>query len=74
MTLAALPADYAMKPCAHCQSKRMRLHSWDSHGRHHRVICLNANCNAQGPRAYDEQVAMDLWNARTATEFAEVSA
>lgn len=74
MTLATLSPDYGLKPCPHCQGKRVRMHAWNSGGRFYRIICLNTSCNAQGPRAYDEQTAMDLWNARTATEFAEVAA
>lgn len=61
---AALAADYDMKPCPFCASKRVRLNRYQSHGEHFQVICLGMHCGTRGPRRYDAQDAMDAWNER----------
>lgn len=62
MTLAALPESVERKACPFCKSARVRIHTWNSHGEHHAVKCLNDNCGAMGPRRYDAQDALDAWN------------
>lgn len=64
MTLAALPADYEMQPCPFCKGARVRLHSWQQRGAQHRVQCLTPGCEAQGPRRFDADEAMQAWNER----------
>ena len=72
MSLAALPQHYGLKPCPFCGHQRQRMHKV-GHGVHF-IVCLNLLCNMKGPQSHDAEGAMEKWNARRATDFAEVSA
>lgn len=58
MALAAISPDYGLRPCPFCGGKRPRVNH--AH-RCYLVVCLRVGCEAQGPRHYEEQMAMDLW-------------
>jgi len=60
VTLAALVIDGTFAGCPFCRGTRVRMHFADHL---FRVVCLIRNCEAQGPRAYEEQDALDGWNA-----------
>lgn len=59
MTLAALPINGTFAGCPHCKGRRLRMH-FANHL--FRIVCLTRDCEAQGPRDYDESLALAKWN------------
>lgn len=50
--------------CPFCRGSRVHVRAWNARGRQYAVQCRNTAqmCEAQGPRRYDAQSAVDAWN------------
>lgn len=49
--------------CPFCLVDNNVMHTYQSNGTHHRILCQT--CNALGPRAYDKSEAVRLWKNAT---------
>lgn len=53
-----------LSACPFCRGSRVHVRAWSARGRQYAVVCRNTAemCEAQGPRRYDAQSAVDAWN------------